>query len=366
MKMIATAPFSMEKPVRLQLEHLQIPVTEVTEGHVCFEGNDEIAAKACVNLRAADRVLWEITSFTAKTFDELFDGVKRVNWAEILPKDARIHVSAKCTRSQLMSVPDTARITKMAIVKAMQQKTGVSRLPETGTEYPIEVHIQKDVVSVTLDLCGTSLHKRGYRVKNAAAPLRETFAAGLLDVAGYRGNTPFCDAFCGSGTLVIEAAMIAAHIAPGAERTFACEAYKNFRKSVFDRERQAAKAAVRECTVPIFGADIDPEMAEMTRFHARRAGVEDLITISVCRAGENVPQAESGLLLSNPPYGERLGDKNSMRLLCGETRTLLDRFSGWDRYLLSGYPTLEKEIGLHAVKTRRYYNGNIECNLYRF
>ena len=366
MKLIATAPFSMEKPVRLQLERLQIPVTEVTEGHVAFAGNDEIVAKACVNLRATDRVLWEITSFPAKTFDELFDGVRKVPWAEILPKDACIHVSAKCTRSQLMSVPDTARITKMAIVKTMQQKTGLTRLPETGTEYPIEVHIQKDLASVTLDLCGTSLHKRGYRVKNAVAPLRETFAAGLLDVAGYRGNTPFCDAFCGSGTLVIEAAMIAAHIAPGADRTFACESFKNFRKSVFDRERQNAKNNVREVDYPIFGADIDPEMVDMTRFHARRAGVEELLTLSVCQAGENLPQAERGLLLSNPPYGERLGDRNSMRLLCAEMRTMLDRFAGWDRYLLSGYPALEKEIGLHASKTRRYYNGNIECNLYRF
>ncbi len=362
----ATVPFSMEKPVRFELEKMNIAVKSVTEGRVYFEGSAAELAKACVNLRCADRVFCEIASFRARTFDELFDNISRVEWADIISPDGKINVSAKCARSSLMSVPDVQKISKMAIVRSMQRRIKKERLPETGAPYPIDVHINKDEVTVALDCCGTGLHKRGYRIKNAVAPLRETFAAGLLDIAGYRGDAPLCDPFCGSGTILIEAAMKAVNIAPNAGRTFACESFKGIEKRVFDNARRDAANAVTDRPVMIFGSDISPDMIELTRFHAKRAGVDKLIKLETCAAKDSMPKCERGMILTNPPYGERIGDAKFMRELCGEIKTLFARYAEWDKLVLSGYKPFERELGMRAKKSRRLYNGNIECNFYRF
>ena len=366
MRFFVTTPFSMEKSVRNQLERLDLNVISVTEGKVYFEGGVKELAKACINLRCGDRVMREIASFNATTFDMLFDNITKLDWNSIISDDGRINVSAKCARSQLMSVPDTQRISKMAIVKSMLRKKNATRLSENGKEYPIDIHILKDNVTVALDCCGTSLHKRGYRVKNAVAPLRETFAAGLLEISGYRGDRPFCDPFCGSGTLLIEAAMIALNIAPGAEREFAAENFKWVDKKIFDSERYNARTKIKDLPIEIFGADISKEMVEMTKFHAERAGVEKYINVSVCSAKENLPKAQNGIMVTNPPYGERIGDKKYMNELCGEINILLNRYSSWDRYVLSGYKKFEDSVKMRAIKSRRFYNGNIECNFYRY
>lgn len=356
----------MEKPVKFQLERMGTEVSGVTEGRVYFNGDENTLASVCVSIRAGDRVYLEIASFNALSFDELFDNITKINWAEIIDINGKINVGAKCARSQLMSVPDTQRITKMAIIKSMQRKYKKDRLPETGAEYPIDVHIHNNKVTVALDCCGAGLHKRGYRVKNAVAPLRETFASGLIDIAGFYGQTAFCDPFCGSGTLPIEAAMRALNIAPGMNRTFIAENFKGFNKKAFDFARENAKNNVINKEVKIFASDIDPEMVDMAKFHAKRAGVDKLITFSVSSAGDTFPKTEKGILLTNPPYGERIGDERYMQNLCFEIGTMLRNYKAYNQFILSGYKNLEKYAKIKADKTRRFYNGNIECNLYNF
>ena len=366
MKFFVTTPFSMEKPVKNQLERLGIETSGTTEGKVYFNGDQDSLALALVNVRAGDRIYWEIASFDAYSFDDLFDNIVKINWADIIAPNGKINVSAKCARSKLMSVPDTQRITKMAIIKSLQRKIKKDKFPENGAEYPVDVHIHKDKVTVALDCCGAGLHKRGYRVKNATAPLRETFASGLIEISGFRGKGAFCDPFCGSGTLPIEAAMTALNIAPGMNREFVCENFKNFDKKIFHNARTNAKNKVLDIPVDIYCSDILPEMVDMARFHAKRAGVEKVINFSVSSAGDTVPQKDWGIMITNPPYGERLGDEKYMQSLCVEIGQMLKNYSSWNRYVLSGYKNLEKYAKIKAEKTRRFYNGNIECNLYNF
>ena len=366
MRFFVTTPFSMERPVKLQLERMELSGIEVGEGRVYFSGSVDDLAAVLVNVRVGDRVYWEVASFKALTFDELFEGVNKLDWANIIDANGKINVSAKCARSRLMSVPDTQRITKMAIVKSMLRRIRKDRLPETGNVYPVDVHLHKDIVTVALDCCGAGLHKRGYRVKNAVAPLRETFAAGLIDTVGYRGQCPFVDTFCGSGTIAIEAAMHALNIAPCAEREFIAEGFKGFDKKAFDRARANARASVKDIPINIYASDISPEMVDMSRYHARRAGVEDYISFSVSSAGDMLPALEKGIMLTNPPYGERIGDERYMIELCSEIGIMLKNYSSYNRYVLSGYKMLEKHCHVKADKVRRYYNGNIECNLFGF
>ncbi len=366
MRFFATVPFAMERPVKNELERMNISVTEVGEGRVYFDTDKQGLAKALVNLRSGDRIFWEITSFEAVSFDELFDGITKVDWAGIIAPNGKINVSAKCAKSALMSLSDVQRIGKMAIIRSMQRKIKKDKLPENGNEYPIEIHINKNIVSVALDCAGVSLHKRGYRVKNAVAPLRETFASGLIELSGFRGNCGFCDPFCGSGTLVIESALKALNIAPNAKRNFVCEKFKGFDKKIFDEARINAENAIIDKPIEIFGSDIDPDMVEMTRFHAQRAGVDKVINVSVCRALNSVPQTDRGIMITNPPYGERIGDEKYMIDLCGEIKVLLDNYKNWNCFMLSGYKKFERTVGKKAQKTRRFYNGNIECNFYNF
>lgn len=361
-----TTPFSMEKPTRNQLERLDIKCLKVTEGKVYFEGNQEDLAKVLVNIRCGDRVFWEISTFTATTFDELFDNIVKINWADIIAENGKINVSAKCARSRLMSVPDTQRISKKAIITAMQRKIKKDVLRENGADYPVDIHIHSDIVTVALDCAGAGLHKRGYRIKNAVAPLRETFASGLIEISGYRGQCAFCDLFCGSGTLPIEATLKALNIAPNINRTFACESFKNFNKAIFDRARSNAKNQIQDKDILVFASDISPEMVDMARYHAKLAGVQDKIQFKVKRAGEMIPQSEKGILISNVPYGERIGDERYMQELSAEIGQMLNNYSSWNKYVLSGYKNLERYARMRANKTRRFYNGNIECNLYNF
>ena len=365
MRLFATTPFSMEKPVCRELMRLHLGYTDIREGRVYFESDGKGLARACVNLRGADRIFWELASFDARSFDELFAQIVKIEWANIISQRGKIHVSAKCARSKLMSVPDVQRISKIAIIKAMRRRFPIDNFAENGEEYPVEIHISRDRVTVALDCCGESLHKRGYRVKTAPAPLRETFAAGLLNLIGYKGTRPFVDPFCGSGTLPIEAAMIALNIAPGMKRNFACERFCGFESVYFEEARREAKKAVLDVPVKIFVSDISKEMEELTRFHAARAGVESYITLRTCAAAECMVPASSGMLLTNPPYGQRLGKQKEMEQVSEQIRLLLLHFSGWDRAVLSGDKGFEQNVR-RADKIRRFYNGNIECNLYSY
>ncbi len=356
MKFFATAPFSLEKPVKIELEKLNIPVLSVQEGKVYFEATVDQAAHAMVNLRCADRVYLLVDEFVAKTFDELFDKIARIKWQKFVSKNGKINVSATCARSQLMSPSDVQKITKKAIVKSFNAKI----LPENKEEYPIDVHINKDNVCVAIDCCGQGLHKRGYRIKNAEAPLRETFAAGLISIAGYKRVKTLVDPFCGSGTIPIEAAMYALNIAPGANRNFVCESFINFKS--FDFARAQAKAKQIDCDVKIYASDISPQMCDLTRYHAQRAGVDKFIKVSTSTASRVLPSEERGIIITNPPYGIRLEDKT----ISTEIRSLCRNFDAWQKYILTSNKNIEREIGISAAKKRRVYNGNIECNFLLF
>lgn len=363
MNYFAVTPFSMERAVKQELERMKAEVLGVSEGKVFFLGNTETLARVCVNLRSGDRVFGEIASFRAVTFDELFDNIRKIRWADIIAPDGRINISATCAKSTLMSSSDVQRISKMAIVKAMQA-AGIKRISETGSAYPIDIHINKDNVTVALDMCGVSLHKRGYRVKNAEAPLRETLAAGLIELSGWRGDNGFADPFCGSGTLVIEAAMKALNIAPGMNRDFICENFKNIDKRLFDNARKRAKSSVLDRKISVCGGDILPEMVEMTMFHAERAGVDRYISIEQCAAKYSHPQSEKGTLITNPPYGARL--KPEMNELYSQIIGVSDNYFAWNKFFFSGDKNFEKNVGKRANKSRRLYNGNIECNLFNY
>lgn len=363
MRYFAVTPFSMEKAVKNELIRMDAIVDGVSEGKVFFEADCDKLADVCVNLRSGDRIYREITSFTATTFDELFDGVRKVKWADIIGRDGKILVSAKCARSKLMSPSDVQRISKMAIIRSMQG-SGIKQVTEKGAEYPIDIHINKDNVTVALDMCGVSLHKRGYRIKNAEAPIRETFASGLIELSGWKPNTGFCDPFCGSGTFVIEAAMKALNIAPGVNRTFACEKFKGINASSFQNSRIKAKNAVKEQEIFVQGGDILPEMCDMTLYHASRAGVEKFIKIKCGNAKDSVPGQNYGTLICNPPYGMRLKiERENFYLDVAQT---MANYENWNKFFFSGDVNFEKNLGKHAQKMRRFYNGNIECNFYNY
>ncbi len=363
MRYFAVTPFSMEKAVKNELVRMNVTVEEVTEGKVYFEADCDKLADVCVNLRSGDRIYREITAFTATSFDGLFDGIRKVKWADIIARDGNICVSAKCARSQLMSPSDVQRISKMAIVRSMQS-SGISSLTEKGCVYPIDIHINKDKVTVALDMCGVSLHKRGYRIKNAEAPIRETFASGLIELSGWRGNMPFCDPFCGSGTFVIEAAMKALNIAPGMNRTFACENFKGINASCFENSRSKAKNAIKDQEIFVQGGDILPEMCDMTLYHASRAGVEKFIKIKCGNAKDSIPQKDYGTLMCNPPYGMRLKIENEN--FYRDVAQTMANYENWNKFFFSGDVNFEKNVGKHAQKVRRFYNGNIECNFYNY
>lgn len=360
MRFFATVPFSLEKPVKCELERFAVENITVGLGKVYFDCDVDTLGKILVNIRCADRIFMLVKEFEAKTFDQLFDNIARIKWQNFVSKNGKLNVSAKCARSSLMSPSDVQRIVKKAIVRSFN--TDVLR--ENGEVYPIDIHINKDIVCVAIDCCGEGLHKRGYRIKNVEAPLRETFASCLINIAGYRRAKTLVDPFCGSGTIPIEAAMYALNIAPGMNRTFLCEKFINFHN--FDSARANAKNSIVDKDITIFASDISPEMTDVTRYHAKRAGVEDFIKVSCCSAGEVIKPAESGMIITNPPYGERLGNGETMKELCSEMRRMIDNFDSWQKYILSGYKSIEREIGIKAQKTRRVYNGNIECNFILF
>lgn len=341
----------------------------IDQMRVYFTGDEGAGARACINLRSADRVFLHIKSFTAKSFDELFDGVYAIPWADYISPKGKIIVNARCVQSTIMSQSDTQSITKKAIIKSMQRKIAQEIFPESGEDYTIEVSILKDNVVIGMDLCGASLHKRGYRTKNAPAPLKESMAASLLLIADYNGSDYFCDPFCGSGTLPIEAALIARNIAPGLNRSFAAEKWKNSSKALWEQERQRARDLINpKSSGRIVGYDIDPKMIEMSKFHAQQAGVAKFIKFKVQDAKDLNEDKYGGTIVTNPPYGERLSTKEQSQELYTQLRysmlPLLDW--GWSLNILTANDRFERFFGKKADKVRRLFNGDIPCKFYQY
>lgn len=364
MRLCAPCLFGLEGPLGNELRHMGMDSVAPENGRVLFETDAAGLARANIRSRFAERILLELGAFPARSFDELFEGVRAIPLEDWLPRDAAFPVKGWSLESQLHSVPDCQSIIKKAAAVRLGAAYGLSHMPETGVLYQMQFSIMKDEVRIYLDTSGTGLHKRGYRPAQVAAPLRETLAAAMVDIAGYRGRGDFCDPFCGSGTIAIEAALAAKGRAPGINRGFSAEKWACLPRNIWDDEREAARSREYNGSYRIFASDIDPMAVEISRANAKRAGVEGLIDFSVADAREFSRATERGVIVTNPPYGERLMEKREAEQLYADFGRALAKVPGWDLYLLSSHTELERSLGRAADKRRRLYNGMIRCELY--
>ncbi|MBR1658737.1 MAG: class I SAM-dependent RNA methyltransferase, partial [Oscillospiraceae bacterium] len=305
-------------------------------------------------------------SFPAGSFDELFEGTRALPWEALLPKNAAFPVNGHCLNSRLMSVPDCQRIIKKAAAEHLKHAYRVAWCAEDGPAYRIRFQIMKDRASLCVDTSGDPLYKRGYRLRRTAAPLRETLAAGLVDLAGYRGRDEVCDPFCGSGTIAIEAALAAKNRAPGLNRPFAAMGWPGFDRRLWEEEKSASREREFHGDYRIFASDIDPEAVEIARENAARAGVGDVIRFSVEDAAHFHRETERGLIITNPPYGERLSDKKEAEALYAAFGQAYRKTERWKLFLLSAHTEFERCFGAPADKKRKLYNGMLKCDLFMY
>ena len=366
LELCASCLFGLEGPLGNELRHMGMEDVSPENGRVRFSSDAAGLARANIRSRFAERILLLLGEFRARSFDELFEGVKALPLEDWMPRDALFPVEGWSLTSELHSVPDCQRIIKKAAAVRLGRAYGLERMPETGAEYKLRFTLLKDECRIFLDTSGVALHKRGYRPAHNAAPLRETLAAAIVDISGYRGRGELYDPFCGSGTIAIEAALAAKGRAPGIARRFAAEDWGFIPASVWSEERASARAREFNGHYHIYAADIDPEAVKLARANARRAGVEDLIEFSVADARKLTRTTTDGVIVTNPPYGERLMEKRSAEeLLRGFGRAWAENGS-WRLSLLTSDENAEGLIGERAAKRRKLYNGMIKCSLYMF
>ena len=368
MKLTLCAPclFGLEGPLGNELRHMDMENVAPENGRVYFTGDESAVARANLRSRFAERILIVLGRFPARTFDELFEGVRALPWESFIPSDGAFPVKGWALESALHSVPDCQKIVKKAVVERLKSVYGISWFSENGENFPIQFAIMKDEAALYIDTSGTGLHKRGYRPAQVAAPLRETLAAAIVDVARYRGRGDFCDPFCGSGTIAIEAALAALNRAPGLGREFAAESWRCLPKSIWQTERNAARSREYSGDYHIFASDIDPRAVALARENARRAGVERYIDFSVADAREFSRATENGTLCTNPPYGERLLEKEAAVELMRAFGKTMRKTENWKVYVISSLENFENVYGKRADKRRRLYNGMIPCQLYMY
>ena len=366
-KLIATCAAGIESIVGNELKHLGYKVN-VENGRVRFDGDVADIAKTNLWLRTADRIKIVVGEFTAKTFEELFQGVEGLNWEDFLPLDAKFPVAGKSQKSTLHNVPSAQAITKKAIVTKMStvyhRRT---KLPETGALYPIEVAINKDKVLITLDTTGSSLFKRGYRVNKGGAPLKENMAAALVLLARWYPEMPFVDPVCGSGTIPIEAALIGGTIAPGLKRNFAFEDWDWVDKDIIKQAREQAQAAIKkDIDLDISGYDIDGSMIEIAKENAVQAGVQDIVNFKQMAVKDFKTDKINGVIVANPPYGERLSDKEHVHQLYQQMGKLYQPLTSWSKYILTSDLQFEQFYGTKATKRRKLYNGSLRTDFFQY
>ena len=363
---IATAAFGLEGVVARELDRLGIPA-KAENGGARFTATFEDAMRANLWLRCADRVLLVMDRFEARSFEELFEGVKALPWEDFITAKTRFPVSGNCARSQLMSIRDCQSITKKAIVERLKSKYRTDWFEESEETVAVSVTLHGDIAQLTLDASGVALNRRGYRTWNGEAPLRETMAAALVSLSPWRPGMPLHDPMCGTGTLMIEAAMRMANRAPGLTRSFAIEEWKNMPTDSFAQIRDDAKAAFTpERIEGISGADIDPQAVELARRHLHQAGLDGKVRFEVADARNCQLEGERGAFLYNPPYGERLSDRKECEALYHEMGLLLRRHPGWSLSAITSHPGFERSFGRRADKKRRFYNGRLECEFMTF
>ena len=370
MKWIASAAFGLEGMTSRDLKRLGAENVRVMDvGGAMFEGGFDAGFKANLYLRTADRVLLVMDQFEARSYEELFQGVKAIAWEKLLPEDACFPIRAKCVKSQLMSPSDVQKIGKRAMVERLKQAYGRDWFDETGAMYQIDISIRDDLVTVAVDSSGEPLSKRGYRTWNGEAPLRETLAAALVLQSGWHPYQPFYDPCCGTGTLLVEAAFIALNRAPGLTRGFAMEQWQAVDRAALQAIRAEARKKYEEGyqrKLTVAGSDIDPEAIELARRHVKQAGLAGRIDLEVKDMRDVSLTGEPGVIVANPPYGERLDDARAAHAVARQLGALQERCPGWTLCAFSADMGFERMYGRRATRRRRYYNGRIECEYHIF
>lgn len=366
-QLIATTPMGLEAVVAREIKELGYADVQVENGRVTFWGDASAICRANLWLRTADRILVKMGEFPATTFEDLFEQTKALPWPDWIPGDAEFPVNGRSHKSQLSSVPACQAIVKKAIVEKMKQQYHTEWFAESGPKYVIEVSLLNDIATLTLDTSGYGLHKRGYRKLATEAPLKETMAAALILLSRWNAERPLLDPFCGSGTIPIEAAMIAWNIAPGLRRTFAAEAWPIVPAELWHAAREEAFDLLRD-DVPlnISGSDIDPGAIEVAEAAAKAAGLAKELRFSVAPVAQVRPEGDYGCIITNPPYGERLGDEQAAALALRQLGVMTKPLPSWSVFILNPDTHLEHYMGRPANKKRKLFNGRIECAYYQY
>lgn len=369
MELIAPCHFGLESVLKREVLDLGYEISVVEDGRVCFWGDAQAIADANVFLRTAERILLKVGSFKAETFDELFEKTKALPWEDYIPKDGKFWVTkAASVKSKLFSPSDIQSIMKKAMVERMKMKYHMERFPEDGASYPVRVFFMKDIVTIGIDTSGVSLHKRGYRQMTVKAPITETLAASLIMLTPWHKDRILVDPFCGSGTFPIEAAMMAANIAPGMNRSFTAESWDNIipKKAWYDAADEANELVDTTVEVDIQGYDIDPEAIKAARQNAKDAGVDHLIHFQERVVKELRHPKKYGFIITNPPYGERLEDKKDLPEIYSQLGESFRRLDSWSAYMITSYEEAERWFGRKADKNRKIYNGMLKTYFYQF
>ena len=368
-ELVVPCHFGLEAVTKREIYDLGYEITRVEDGRVTFAGDAEAICRANIFLRSAERVLLQVGRFRATSFDDLFEAVKAIPWADYIPEDGKFWVTkANSVSSKLFSPSDIQSIAKKAMVERLKNVYRLNWFPEDGAPYPVRIFLLKDEVMVTLDTSGDSLHKRGYRLMTSKAPLTETLAAALIMLTPWKKDRILVDPFCGSGTFPIEAAMIAANIAPGMNRQFTAEQWKNLipKQLWYDTVEEAQDLMDADIQVDIQGYDIDGDIIKAARQNAREAGVDHLIHFQQRDVADLKHSKKYGFIITNPPYGERLEDKKDLPALYTTIGQVYRDLDAWSMYLITSYEEAERYIGRKADKNRKLYNGMIRTYFYQF
>lgn len=369
MEWIAPCHFGLESVLKRELQDLGYEIVQVEDGRVTFAGGIEAAARANIFLRTAERILLKVGSFRAETFEELFERTREIPWEDYIPEDGKFWVAkAASVKSRLFSPSDIQSIMKKAMVERLKSRYRIEWFPESGAAYPVRVFLMKDIVTVGIDTTGTSLHKRGYRPAAGKAPIAENLAAALIMLTPWRGDRILVDPFCGSGTFPIEAAMMAAHIAPGMNRSFTAEDWANLfpKKYWYEAVNEAQDLIDNRIETDIQGYDADAEVIRTARRNAEAAGVDHLIHFQQREVRDLSHPKKYGFIITNPPYGERLEDRATLPQIYRDFGEAFRKLDSWSAYMITSYEDAQRYFGKKAQKNRKIYNGMIRTYFYQY
>ena len=368
LELIAATTFGLEAVVRREIEALGYKIIKTEDGRVIFEGSERAIARANLWLRSADRVQIKMAEFKALEFEDIFQSVKGIPWEEWIPMEGNFIVNAVSVKSKISSVPAIQKVGERALIDRLRELYPIDRFPKTGAEFDVRISIHKDMATVTLDTTGPGLNKRGYRRLIGKAPLKETMAAAMVNLSFWNPDRILVDPCCGSGTIPIEAAMIAKNIAPGLSRSFASEEWDAVPKNIWKEERARSYKEIRsDLDLKIYGSDIDPAAIKIAKENAEEAGVGDLIRFSVADVSALKTKALSGVMISNPPYGERIGDREAIDHIYDSWKKFFGENPTWSLFALTSDKTIEEKVfGKPADRRRKLYNGRMEVCYYQF